>query len=128
MIVYLVGNLLLKNDNQPLVLQKTLQKRFPEVQFLTVDPNENFIPENDSIIIDTVKGIKQVTLFTSLDKFADSSKISPHDYDLGFHLKLLKKLKRINNINILGIPISKKSQKIKNAVIDHLKKLLPLYL
>jgi Ni,Fe-hydrogenase maturation factor len=122
--VYLVGNLLLKNDNQPLVLQKTLQRRFPDLEFLSVDPNENFIPENDSIIIDTVVGIKQVTLFTSVDNFVNSSKISSHDYDLGFHLKLLKKLKKIDKVMILGIPSSIKRQQTKNEIINQLNKII----
>jgi hypothetical protein len=30
--------------------------------------------------------------------------ISPHDYDLLFHLLLLKKLKRINKVIIIGVP------------------------
>ncbi|HCM38094.1 MAG: hypothetical protein UV61_C0009G0045 [Candidatus Gottesmanbacteria bacterium GW2011_GWB1_43_11] len=104
--VYIVGNPLVKVDSLPFKLLPKLRKEFPEVRFEEADPTENFIPENDSIIIDTVVGIDHVRLFTDLDEFVPFSSVSAHDYDLGLHLQLLKKLGKIISVSILGIPIS----------------------
>ena len=102
--VYIVGNPLVKVDSLPFKLLPKLKKEFPEGRFEEVDPTENFIPENDSIIIDTVVGIDHVRLFTDLDEFVPFSSVSAHDYDLGLHLQLLKKLGKITSVSILGIP------------------------
>ncbi len=102
--IYVTGNLLIKNDNLPLKLIPQLKKAFPKYEILEIDPNEDFIPEENSIIIDTVVGIDQVTLFTDLDHFADHKLISPHNYDLGLHLKLLKKIGKIGKLKIIGVP------------------------
>src|SRR3989344_6920703 len=102
--VYIVGNPLVKVDSLPFKLLPKLRKEFPEVRFEEADPTENFIPENDSIIIDTVVGIDHVRLFTDLDEFVPFSSVSAHDYDLGLHLQLLKKLGKITSVSILGIP------------------------
>ena len=102
--VYIVGNPLVKVDSLPFKLLPKLRKEFPEVRFEEADPTENFIPENDSIIIDTVVGIDHVRLFTDLDEFAQFHSVSAHDYDLSLHLQLLKKLGKITSVSILGIP------------------------
>jgi hypothetical protein len=81
-----------------------LQKEFPRHTFEEVDPNENFIPEEGSIIIDTVEGIQAVTWFETLNSFVRTRSVSPHDYDLGFHLLLLQKLHKISTVRILGVP------------------------
>lgn len=104
--VYLSGNLLVNADSMPLKLLPKLKRTFPEIEFIEIDPNEDFIPEDDSVIIDTVVGIEQVALFTDIERFADHKLISPHDYDLGFHLKLLKKTGKLNRVKIIGIPTS----------------------
>ena len=78
--------------------------KFPHIHFEEADPNENFIPEEGSLIIDTVQDLDRVTLFNSLDVFEQTQSVSPHDYDLGFHLRLLQKLRKITNVRIIGVP------------------------
>lgn len=102
--IYLIGNPLVNEDNLPLRLKPDLEAAFPKVEFIEADPNENFLPEDNSIIIDTVHGLKEVTIFNSLDDFADHPLISPHDYDLFFHLKLLIKLGKVKKLTLIGIP------------------------
>jgi len=105
--IYVFGNLWLKEDSLPLKLLPDLKKLFPKIEFIVCDPNENFPPygEKDLIILDTVKGIKKPMIldFSNL-KSIKSTPISPHDYDLMFHLQLLIKLKKINRVKIIGIP------------------------
>ena len=107
--IYVFGNPLVKDDSIPLQILPQLKKKFREVEFVITDPNENFPPEGnkDLVILDTVKGIKKPVLL-DLDNFEKQTKtpISPHDYDLLFHLLLLKKMKKINSVKIIGIPSS----------------------
>lgn len=117
--IYVFGNPLVKEDSIPLKLLPDLIKSFPKVEFIITDPNENFPPhgEKDLIILDTVIGIKKPTVL-NLDDFEKNkgTPISPHDYDLLFHLLLLKKLKKINNAKILGIPYDTTIETIRKII------------
>jgi hypothetical protein len=104
MIVYLIGNSIVPEDGAPLALAPMIRKTFPAVSVMEADPNENFIPEKGSVIIDTVKGITEVTWFTDVDAFVTTKSVTPHDYDVGFHLKLLQKLGKLPPVRIIGIP------------------------
>lgn len=104
--IYVFGNPLLKEDSIPLKLLPKLKKIFPKIEFIITDPNENFPPneEKNLIILDTVKGIKKpMILDLSNLESIKSTPISPHDYDLMFHLQLLLKLKKINSVKIIAI-------------------------
>ena len=104
MIVYLIGNSIVPEDSAPLTLAPIIRKTFPAVSVVEADPNENFIPEEGSIIIDTVKGISRVTSFDDVNEFITTKSVTPHDYDLGFHLKLLQKLGKLPPVRIIGMP------------------------
>jgi hypothetical protein len=116
--IYIVGNEVVEEDRFPLLIVKKLQKEFPHHTFEEVDPNENFIPEEGSIIIDTVEGIAAVTWFDTLDAFVQTRSITPHDYDLGFHLLFLRKLHKISEVRILGVPKKGKYEKTLRDVTD----------
>lgn len=107
MTIYIFGNPLLLNDSLPLKWKSRLKKLFPEIKFELADPNENFprTGERNITILDTVVGIKE-PMILDLDDFEKNKKspISPHDYDLLLHLLLLKKLKKINSVKIIGLP------------------------
>jgi len=104
--IYVFGNPLVKEDSLPLRLLPDLEKIFPEIDFIVTDPNENFPPkgEKDLIILDTVLGIKE-PMILDLDDLQKQKKtpISPHDYDLLFHLILLKKRKLIEKVTIIAL-------------------------
>ncbi len=102
--IYCLGNTLFEQDSLPVRLMPDLKRSFPDMSFESVDPTENFIPEDKSILIDTVEGIKEITVFPTLEKFEDSARVSVHDYDLLLHLKLLKKINILPHITIIGIP------------------------
>lgn len=117
MTVFVFGNPLLKKDSLPLTLLFNLKKQFPDIDFQIADPNENFPPEKEKelIIIDTVMGIKKPMILDLNDfKKNQTTPLSPHDYDLLFHLLLLKKLKKINDVKIIGIPT--KEMETKNIL------------
>ncbi len=123
MTIYVFGNLLVKDDSLPLEIIPSLQKIFPKIEFEIADPNENFPPggEKDLIIFDIVKEIKRPKIFSlnDLQKLSRSPN-SPHDYDLGMHLLLLKKLKKIDTVKIIGVPSwydrTEMVQELKNII------------
>jgi hypothetical protein len=119
--IYIIGNELVEEDRLPLLMMEALQKEFPQCSFEEADPNENFIPEEGSVIIDTVEGIHSVTWFHTLDAFVQTQSVSPHDYDLGFHLLFLTKVHKISDVSILGIPKSDAFEKILQDVIRKLR-------
>ena len=102
--IYIVGNPLVKDDTVPLKMLPRLRDVFPGVIFEEADPNENFIPDTGSIIVDTVEGITRPQWFDSIDSFIQTKSVSVHDYDLGFHLLLLRKLHKLTHVRILGVP------------------------
>lgn len=105
--IYVFGNPLIAKDSSVYPLVVELKRFSPDIEFVFADPHENFPPERERnlIILDTVKGIKKPRLF-DLSDFEDKGKtpVSLHDYDLLIHLLLLKKLKRIESVKIIGIP------------------------
>ena len=125
--IYVFGNPLVNKDSLPLKLLPELKKEFPKIEFIVADPNENFPPncERDLIILDTVMGIKKPTIL-DLDDFQKNEKtpVSPHDYDLLFHLLLLKKTKKIREVKIIGLPEKTTLDTIDAKVIKIIASLL----
>lgn len=109
--VLVFGNPLVNVDSTPLLLLSSLRKRFPEIEFKEFDPNDDLEKEGRNLmIIDTVEGIKEVTLITDIDRIIVSRLYSMHDFDLGQSLKLLRKMGYLDSVKIFGVPmkISKK--------------------
>ena len=108
--VYVLGNPLVAADSLPLKLLPKLRNALPDIEFIETDPTENFIPEANSIIVDTVLGITKVTRFNSIDEFEILRSVTAHDYDLSLHLQLLKKLGKLKEVKIIGIPVKGNQQ------------------
>lgn len=104
--IFVLGNPVEPLDNSAIKLLPLLQKKFPDVDFIRFDPNEELPLEINKglIIIDTVVGIKKVTKFNGLDSFTLSPRVTSHDYDLPISLGILKKLGKVKNITVIGIP------------------------
>jgi hypothetical protein len=116
--VYIIGNPLVIGDSLPILIKPKLRTTFEQFDFVEIDPTENFIPEDGSIIIDSVVGIDSVTWFDSLAAFAQTKSVSAHDYDLGFHLRFLQKLGKLPSIRIIGIPYELAQSQAERHVID----------
>jgi hypothetical protein len=105
--IWLIGNPDLEEDNLPLKLLPDLKKRLPGVSFVVKDPNDEWddIPD-PLIIIDTVQGIKEVTVFTDLSQFQSTPHVTVHDFDLGMKLRWLQKLGKLPSFFIMGVPMN----------------------
>lgn len=105
-IIYIFGNPLLNFDNLPLKLAPKLQKMFPEIDFVIIDPNENLKPINKKLIlIDAIEGIDKVIIIDNIDKIQTQKLYSLHDFDLAFNLKLLQKIGKLQKVKIFGVPM-----------------------
>lgn len=103
--IFFAGNKVNGQDDMPLKLLPFLSAKCKKYHFVHFDPTEDIQTSvNEIVIIDTVKGISDVTVFRSLDYFARSPTYSVHDYDLLLHFQLLNKLRKIRHIIIIGVP------------------------
>jgi len=108
--VYVFGNSDLSQDSAALKAAKEIVEK--NVEFITVDPNQDlpFADENQVVLMDAVDGIDQAELIQGkdLNKLFLSPRVSVHDFDLGFQLKYLKKIGRLGEVKIIGLPMKGK--------------------
>jgi Ni,Fe-hydrogenase maturation factor len=113
--ILVFGSQIEECDALPLKLMPSLQKDFPQIEFIECDPNEEIAKFGKKLtILDTVQGIGKVELIiglNQLEKIQIEKKVSMHDFDLAFLLKLLKKMKLLEEITIIGIPIEYAKEK-----------------
>jgi Ni,Fe-hydrogenase maturation factor len=120
--IYIFGNSLLEFDNLPIKLIPDLQKAFPHIEFIHQDPNDNLHPENgELVIIDTAEGISEVKVLTDIDQIIDSPKFSMHDLDLGFTLKLMKKIGTLEKVTIFCVPMSGDGKRILEQLCEQIR-------
>ncbi len=93
-------------DSLPLRLIERLKQEFKDIEFKEFDPNENLEKEGrDLVIIDSVEGIDKVVLITDIDAIKTQKIYTMHDFDLGYSLKLLKKIGMLDSVMIFGVPM-----------------------
>lgn len=103
--IFVLGNQDLGFDSLPIRLMPQLRDAFPHISFEVLDPNEDWSVPNHMIIIDTVMGIDQVTIFDSLDVFTRSPRVTCHDFDAYANLLLLKKIGALGQVTIIATPM-----------------------
>ena len=110
--VYVFGNEDIKEDNFAFKVMNKLKSKIDNIKFIIVNLNEDlpFVNEKSIVILDTILGINEINIFDEkvLDKIFLSPRTSVHDFDLGFQLKYLKKLGKLNKITIVGLPQNKR--------------------
>jgi hypothetical protein len=128
-VVSVFGNPDLAPDAVPISLLPLLRVHFPAITFEHVDPNEECAPPEASAksgkpwwIIDTVKGIDKVTLIDEKDLLVIKKRLTMHDYDLGMHLVLLKKIYPDLKLRIIGVPFGAKAEEVIEKIIRLLNK------
>ena len=104
--ILVFGNPDVETDNRAVIAAKKL-KNFAGVEFVLVNSNEDVLPtDKELIVIDTIVGLPQTDLLTENDlgKLIVPGRGTAHDYDLGFQLKYLIKLKKLKKVRIIGLP------------------------
>ena len=106
--VYVFGNEHVAEDNRAIEVAGELQNTIEGVSFIFVGPNEDvpFADEPRVFILDTVQGIEDVALVEGdeIDTLVLSPRGSVHDFDLTFQLRYLKKLGKLGEVTVIGIP------------------------
>lgn len=119
--IYLFGNSLLEQDSLPLRLEPRLRERFPDIELVYHDPNENLHPSDGRLmLIDSVEGIDKAMIITDPDQISSLRTCSLHDLDLAFNLKLLTKIGELRELVIFGVPM----EMSEDAALDELTGLI----
>lgn len=115
--VLVFGNKEYKPDGTVYPLVKKLKRDFPEVEFLDVSLNTDLPLSGDKVtyILDAVEGINEPTVIKNadLDRLTGISSVSVHDFDLGFQLRYLRKIKKLGEVVIIGLPLNKKTNYLR---------------
>jgi hypothetical protein len=77
--------------------------------------------EGEVTVVDVVKGIDKVTLFTDIDDFSQARSVSAHDLDLGTHLKIMREMGWPLKVRIIGIPYGMKPEEAASGVEEFIK-------
>ncbi len=102
--VYVLGNPLEEVDALPIKFLPRLREAFPSFDFVEIDPTENFPEEEHLVIVDTIINATQVIVWTDVNAIKSSPSYSLHDFDLGMTLKLMKKMGKLKQVTIFGVP------------------------
>lgn len=118
--VLVFGNRLINKDSVPLMLIPKLKKEFPDIDFVEFDSIEDIENEGSIIyILDSIENIDKVTIIKDIDRIEISKHLyTMHDMDLGYTLKLMKKVNMVDEIVIFGIPIKGIT---KSEILNQLK-------
>ena len=114
--VYVFGNEYVAEDKRAIEVARELQNTVEAVSFVFVNPNEEvpFADEPQVVILDTIQEIQDVALVggDEIDGLLLSPRGSVHDFDLAFQLRYLKKLGKLGEVTLIGIP--------QEGEVDHL--------
>lgn len=106
--VYVFGNEDVPEDTGAIEAAKWLDGTVEGASFVFVRPNEDlpFADESRVVILDTVQGIRDVVLIEGdeIERFALPPRGTAHDFDLAFQLRYLRKLGRLGDITVIGVP------------------------
>jgi hypothetical protein len=119
--IFVFGNGDLEMDSLPLRILPRLEEKFSEVKFEVKDPNEDWNVPEELIMIDTVVGIKDVTVFEDLEKFSGAPRVSMHDFDALTNLRLLQKIGKIKKVKVIGVPPEMGEEEVVDKIIKIIK-------
>jgi Ni,Fe-hydrogenase maturation factor len=106
--VYVFGNTDAPQDGRAIEVAERLESTLEDVSFVFVGPNEDvpFADERRVVILDAVSGIRDVVLIPDgeIDGFVLSPRATVHDFDLAFQLKYLRKIGRLGEVAVIGVP------------------------
>src|SRR5215207_6421636 len=106
--IYVFGNEYVAEDKRAIDVARGLEDTLEGVSFVFVEPNEDvpFVNERHVVILDTIQGIQEVAVVEGdrLDDSILSPRGSVHDFDLAFQLRYLKKLNKLGEVNVIGVP------------------------
>jgi Ni,Fe-hydrogenase maturation factor len=123
-VLLVFGNEYFEGDNLAVNVAKELDLDNIAVErCYSVDDLFNYYCYEKILVMDVVKGIDRVMLVEDINKIKEHKLYSLHDFDLGFFLKLMKRLGNLKELKIIGIPQKGDRNKIKEEVLEILKRI-----
>ncbi len=123
--IYIIGNPLLEHDSMIFKLLPDLKRLFPQISFIELDPSEEFPEDGELVFIDIVAEGNEVRVLHDIERIMDEPRYSAHDFGLGSHLKLMKKLKKLKEVKILCIPMAMGYEDALVQAAETIRKLIP---
>ena len=120
------GNPFIKDDSLAIQIAEYYMKNpIPNIEFIKcIAPDEVMsYTDKDFYILDVVEGITEVTLIEDIDMLANEPKATAHDFDLGFFLRMMKEMDRLDKIKIIGVPKKIEKERMKE-ILEKVKELL----
>ncbi len=111
-----------RGDSAPFAVCQSLTKEKPmgeRFRFVSCDSPIDimaYIDDGETIIMDSVKGIGEVTLFSKLDDFLNVESVSAHDLDLGTFLKVLEGMGKLSGVKLVGVPFGSAAKDAASGV------------
>jgi len=121
--ILVFGNPIVEKDNLALKILPKLQKEFPNITFKHLDPTEDLaseIVDGKLTILDVVEGIDKVIIIKDIEQLKSEKIFSMHDFDLTFNLKLLQKIGKLKEVEIIGLPMEMK----EDEALREIKKII----
>jgi len=113
------GNPYLEIDNKVVNLVDSFKiENFKFVKCKNPDEILNYL-EEDFIIFDVAKGIKEPVIIEDVSKLNFNKMNSLHDFDLNFFLKLAKEFNV--KVKILAVPFDFSEEKVKEFIFKKLR-------
>lgn len=124
--IFAFGNEFFEGDEVAKELARELSDKRLEKEFefvIAESPNEILNADGELIILDVVKGLKNVKIINNIDDLVLANSLTCHDLDLGFYLKLMKETGKINDVKIIGLPFGNSNY---DKLIEEVEKNLKL--
>ena len=103
--IYYLGNEFIKGDSLAVEMAKKFSSKFPGITFEKIDTFDKMVEQaDDSFYMDCAQGVDRAVLIDDIDRFLDFRRVSAHDMDFGFFLKLNKELGAIKKAKIICLP------------------------
>ena len=125
--ILVFGNSLEEKDSLALKIMPRLREEFPQVEFKEFDPTENLEEEIENgklRILDVVEGINKVIIIKDIEQLKQDKIYSMHDFDLGFNLKLLHKIGKLKEVEIIGLPMKMKEEEAIEKVKELMNRII----
>ncbi len=103
--ILVFGNPIAKADSAAVKAAKRLEGKLPGISFVRFDTSEDLEHEGGSpVILDVVVGLSKPRLVLLSELERSANPLSLHGFDLTWNLLLLKKLGRLKEATIIGVP------------------------
>ncbi|MEM4555104.1 MAG: hypothetical protein QXT25_04625 [Candidatus Anstonellaceae archaeon] len=106
--VLVFGNPLALHDSAAIKIARKLSSKIKDVEFVHFDTSEDLEKEGDKVaILDVVVGLKEPRIVKIDELELSDAPLSLHGFDLAWNLLLLKKIGKLKEAVIIGVPPTK---------------------